>query len=108
MYRIGELDQRIAIQRETVTPDGMGGGESALSTVATTWAHVRPKTGKEGGAFDGVRATAVYLFVIRNRKDLKDDDRIVWDGDTYNIRYIAKRGGRNMFLQIEAERGAEQ
>ena len=109
MYRVGELDKLISVQREVRTSDGMGGDTVTPTTVvADLWAHVRPKSGKETGAQGGVEARAVYLFVIRNRSDLKESDRLVWDGQTYNIRAILSRGARSMYLEIDAERGVTQ
>jgi SPP1 family predicted phage head-tail adaptor len=108
-YRAGELDQLITIKREVRTSDGMGGDTVTLTDVAADlFAHVRPRSGKEIGTHDRVEAPAKYLFVIRYRSDLKDSDRIVWNGATYNIRYIATRGYRSMYMEIEAERGVTQ
>lgn len=108
-HRAGELDQLITINREVRTSDGMGGDTVALTAVATDlFAHVRPRSGKEVGLHDRVEAAAMYLFVIRYRSDLQEDDQIVWNGKTYNIRAILTRGGRSMFLELDAERGVTQ
>jgi len=108
-HRAGELDQLITINREVRTSDGMGGDTVSVNAVATNlFAHVRPRSGKEIGTHDRVEAPAIYLFVIRYRSDLKEDDQIVWNGQTYNIRAILTRGGRNIFLEINAERGVTQ
>lgn len=108
-YRAGELDQLITIQREVRTADGMGGAAVTLSTVASDlWAHVRPRSGKELASFDRVEASALYLFVVRYRGDIREDDRVVWNGDTYNIRAILTRGGRSNWLEFDAERGVTQ
>lgn len=109
MYRVGELDKLITIQREVHTPDGRGGQSVSLTNVVTDlFAHVRPRTGREGEQYDRVNATATYLFVIRYRDDLRESDRIVWDGVQYNIQAILTRGGRSMFLEIDATRGVAQ
>lgn len=107
-YDIGELDQRIIIKRQTRTADGMGGFTVADTTVATLWAHVRPKKGREIGVHDKVEAPALYVFVIRYRSDILDSYRITWNGSDYNIRAVLTKGGRKMFLDIEAERGVTQ
>lgn len=109
MHRAGELDQQITIKRETKVSDGMGGDISTLVDVASDlWAHVRPRSGKEIGTHDRVEAPALYLFVIRYRNDIRNDDRIVWNGETYNIRAILTAGSRTSFLEINAERGVTQ
>lgn len=107
-YDVGELDQRIDVKRDTLTSDGMGGSTTTTSTVATLWSHVRPKRGREVALHDKVEAPALYIFAIRYRSDLRDSDYITWNGADYNIRAILTRGGRKMFLEIEAERGVTQ
>lgn len=108
-YRPGELDQLIIIQRETQVDDGMGGQTVTLTTlVADLFAKARALSGKESERYDQLSATAMVTFIIRYRDDLQHDDRIVWNGDTYNIRYIAPASGRDLYLSIEAERGVAQ
>jgi SPP1 family predicted phage head-tail adaptor len=105
MYYPGDLDQLITIKRETRAADGMGGGVDSLTTIASDlFAHVRPRSGKEMGIHDKVEAPALYLFVIRYRDDLREDDRIEWNGQQYNIRAILSRGARELYLDINAER----
>jgi len=48
------------------------------------------------------------VFVIRNRSDLLESMRIVWDDIPYNIRSINQSKKRAMYLEIEAERGVAQ
>ncbi|WP_424974262.1 phage head closure protein [Dinoroseobacter sp. S124A] len=102
------MDQRIAFQQKTRTADGMGGFTEAwanISTTPTVWAGVKVETAKEqeqAGRSVGVRGT---LFVIRNRSDLDEGMRILWDSGIYNIREIHREGGRAHYLRIVAERG---
>lgn len=104
-YYPGELDQRVTIKRSTLTDDGQGGSTESLSTVATVWAHARPKSGREKTEADRVAGQAIYLFVIRHRSDIRESDRIEWAGVGYNVRAINSRGGRPLYLEIDAERG---
>lgn len=104
----GAKDQQITLQRATATADGIGGTTKAwanLATDATVWAAVRAKAGKEGMVEGRMAATFVTLFTIYNRSDLSELDRIVWNGENYNIRSLRREGGRNLDLVIEAERG---
>ena len=107
-YRPGELDQQIVIERETLTPDGMGGSESLWSTHITRWALVKPVSGSEKTEHDTVNAIAAYAFIIRNPADVTDSDRILWGGDYYNIRSVMKSKSRALYISIEAERGVTQ
>jgi len=108
MYHPGEMNERIQIIRETRTSDGAGGQTLSLTTLASVWAHVRPRSGREMERFDRVNASAMYLFVIRYRTDVEESDRILWKGEYYNIRYIAQGTGRALYLEIDAERGVAQ
>lgn len=107
-WRTGELDQRIILQRETLADDGMGGSTVALNTVATVWAKAIPLAGREGMRAARLDAAHSYTFVIRYRADLRESDRILWEGAAYNIRAIARHGGRELYLEIDAERGVAQ
>jgi SPP1 family predicted phage head-tail adaptor len=108
MYHPGEMNERVQIIRETRTSDGAGGQTLSLTTLASVWAHVRPRSGREMERFDRVNASAMYLFVIRYRTDVEESDRIMWKGEFYNIRYIAQGTGRALYLEIDAERGVAQ
>ncbi len=108
VYNPGEMDQRVSVLREARTDDGMGGASVELTTLFEAWAHVRPRSGTEQFIADRVSAEATYLFVIRYRDTVRDDDIIQWQGVNYNIRMIQTRGPRKLYLEIEAERGVGQ
>lgn len=111
VVRAGELDQRITFQAVTKTPDGGGGTTEAWADIATdptVWADPQPLYGKEG-VEDGARnATGAWLFKIRNRQDVDETHRIMWNGEPYNISRIMRRGSRELYLTIEAVRGVAQ
>lgn len=104
-YRTGELDQRIKLLRKTNTPDGIGGFTTAWNEYAELWAHVRPMSGREREQSMRTEAAAMYLVVIRQRKDVVEGDAIEWMERNLNIRFVKQRG-RAAFLEIEAEIGA--
>lgn len=110
-YRTGELDQRITFQMRVTVADGMGGSSFTwedIPELASVWAHARVKGGREVTEFERVNSEATYLFVVRNRPDIKPEYRIVWDGELFNIRHIAKPKTRALYLEIEGERGVAQ
>lgn len=105
---IGKLDQRVTFQSYTETDDGAGGKLKAwanLSSVPTVWAHVKPGGGFERFEEDRQTAMAMTTFTIRNRTDVDERSRIVWNGENYNIRQIKRASGREQYLAIVAERG---
>lgn len=105
---IGSLDQRITFERMAATSDGMGGhvqSWSAIVTTPTVWASARPVRGNETVSEGGTAATGTWLFEIRYRSDISETDRIVWRGETYNIRNVKRTSQRELNIVIEAERG---
>jgi len=108
-YRPGELDQRIDIKREVLADDVMGGQTERLENIATCLsAKSRNLSGKESERYDKLNATSLNLFVVRYRDDLREDDRILWMGEEYNIRHIPNNGGRKLYTEIIAESGVAQ
>lgn len=110
MSRPGKMDQRIKIKRESATGDGVGGDSVSLATLFEAWAHISPASGTETERFERLDGKASYIFTIRNRRDftIQENDRIEWEGVDYNIRFIARPGGRKMYVEITAERGVAQ
>jgi len=109
-HRVGELDQRISITRESLTTDSMGGSVVAVNVLVSAYAKVIAKGGSERHKDDQIEAPAKYLFTIRNRTDIEilEKDRINWEGAEYNISFVAREGKRALFLTLEAERGVAQ
>ena len=109
--RIGELDQLVTLQARTEAADG-GGGIAVtwadFATDATVWADPQPLYGKEGIEAGAFNATGAWLFRIRYRGDVTERDRILWNGEPFNISRIMRRGGREQYLMIEAVRGVAQ
>jgi len=105
-WRPGELDQQINVQRETLTTDGMGGDTVALSTTHTKlWAKVMPLSGKEFERFEQLNTAGMVKFILRYVAGIRADDRIIWNDESYNIRYIQQGSARDMYLEITAEKG---
>lgn len=106
----GRMDQRITLQRRVDASDGAGGIRVAwqdLTEDPCPWASVTAKAGRETMMEGRVNATFVVLFMIYNRWDLTEKDRIVWNEAIYNIRGIRHEGTRALHLVIEAERGVQ-
>lgn len=102
----GELDQLITIKRETLTDDGMGGQNVTLTNVATNiWAKVRALSGKEFERYDKLNNSVMTKFIIRYRSGIREDDRIVWNSEEYNIRFVPPVSSRSTWLFIDAEKG---
>lgn len=105
-YHAGQLDQRISLQRRTMTRDGGGGADESWSTYATVSAMVRPMTGREREVAMREEARADYLVVLRYRNDILETDRILWRGRYLDIHFPKDLGPRTAWLELECEKGA--
>lgn len=106
-YSAGELRERVTIQTKTRTRDAMGGYVESWTDTATLWALVRPMSGGERAQAGQQQSAADYKVVIRYRSGITPQQRLVWRGTPLNIRFIADRGPRALYLEIEAEKGVE-
>lgn len=104
--QIGKLDQRIIIQSKTLARAGAGGSTATWSNVTTTWAQVRPISGRERQNADRDEATSNYEVKIRYRSGIKEGDRIQWLGRHLNIKSVRREGPRDPYMVIDAELGA--
>lgn len=107
VFRPGELDQRIELQKPSYSSDGQGGQDKTFAVQDTVWAHVRPLTGNERSHADLLQAEGGYLVVVRMRNDIDETWRINWldRARLMNIRFLEDTGKRKLYLQIQCERG---
>lgn len=91
-------------------PDGGGGGVVTWVVLATVWAKVEEVRGQERVVADRLAGTVTYLVTLRNvgaGAELTTADRLVWRGQTLNIRRAAP-GQRVLYRTIEAEAGVPE
>lgn len=108
---IGRMDERVTFQRLTATADGAGGTTTAWANFRTdpvAWAEVKTRVGREVMVEGRMTAQSPTTFTVHYRDDVSELDRILWAGEAYQIRNVIRRGGRKLFLEIDAERGAAQ
>ena len=83
--RAGQLTQRITIQTFTETPDEYGESVKAWVDLASVWAEVKTVSGSEFATSEKLRSTEAIEVTIRYRTDVSRLNRIVHDGQYYNI-----------------------
>jgi SPP1 family predicted phage head-tail adaptor len=106
--RPGRLDQVVTFERRTATPDGIGGQTYDWAPVprdAEVWAWVVARGAREAMDQERMSAAGVYRFTVRDRCDIDETCRIIWQGEPYNVRAVHRTGGRRLYLEIDAERG---
>lgn len=92
--RAGKLDRRVRIERETVTRDDHGGQVQAWELVATVWAQVVPLRGQALVQSAQLMPGVETKFVMRWREGVTAADRLVYDGENYQILHLAEIGRR--------------
>lgn len=105
--RIGELDQRVELQKEVFTSNDMGGATASWQTQATVWAQVRALTGRERFTNERLAGEGGYRVVIRNRTDIDPQANwaILWRGLRLNILFPQDNGPRPLYLVFDCEAG---
>lgn len=101
--RAGKLDRRLTIRRFTETGRNEF-NEPVISwaDVATVWAQQRPNRGSERFAAAQIAGTAVMTFHIRYRSDITVQDRLVYEGQEYEIVAPPREIGRRVVTEIDA------
>jgi SPP1 family predicted phage head-tail adaptor len=96
----GQLDRRITIQNFSETTDSFGQQVKSFSTLASVWANVVERVGREGEDGEMIAATKKVEFVIRYRTDVDEEMRISYNNNTYKIQAIQSADARKAFLKI--------
>ena len=105
MINAGRLRERVTIQRQVATPDGAGGQTRSWETVAEVRAEVLPRRGTAEAMTETLQGVQEYQMVIRFRRDIEIDDRIVWNGKTHRVLAAVDETGGRMFTTIYTEAG---
>jgi SPP1 family predicted phage head-tail adaptor len=101
--RLGPLDRRVTVQRETVTStDDLNNPVTAWSDLFDAWASVRFDFEDENVAAQQRYAERVVTFTIRWQSDVKTTDRVLFESDPFNILGIRELG-RKDGLELKAK-----
>ena len=93
--------ERIEIQQPTNTRDAMGGLVEAFTTWTVCFAHVRHRSGSEsiqGEQLLGVTITDFEIRYFENTTGPKQNMRIIYEGDVYDITAVIKNRRNNTIL----------
>ncbi len=92
--RAGKLDRSITIERRADVVGEGGRVETVWSTLATRRAELLEDTASATTGGAGELSKVALRFRIRFIADLSFDDRVVFDGTSYEIAAIAEIGRR--------------
>lgn len=99
------LNELVGFYSKAGTVDDYGTVSSARTLIAKAYAMVRPLSGSERNRTDQREDYANYRFYVLHRVDITESDILVWNGDDYNISFIADNGPKERYMYIDAERG---
>ena len=100
---IGEMRQRIAIQRVIISTNENGYEVETPEVIKVVWAKVSNLHGKEFFEAKAVQAENTVNFTIRYISGLDQSMQIIFQGKTYNITTIDNIKYRNEYIEIQAK-----
>lgn len=97
--KIGIMDREITIQRRTLEENEFAERVEVFTDLLTVWAFIEfPVSRTDEQIVDGLNlATAPVNFTIRGT-DITVKDRIVYNGENYDIINVAEIGRNNRLL----------
>lgn len=103
---VGQLDQRVTLQRRNDGVDVLGQASGAWATVATVWAKARPLRSRELFAAGATQNVADVEFTINYRADVRSTWRVLWRGQPHDITgQPIDIDGQRVWLQLLATSG---
>lgn len=98
------LSRRITFERPTETQSDYGGSETVWNEVVTVWADVKFPGVKSGESYiaDQQIVAINTVFIVRYRTNVTEKDRILFNGEYYDVLTISEFRDRNHYLRIEA------
>ncbi len=103
ILRAGQLRHRVKLQSATETQDSYGAIVQTWADVATVWASIEARTGRETFTAAQVYATADHIITIRYRSGVTAKMRIVYGSRVFDIQGAVDPDGRKRTLMIYAK-----
>ena len=94
MFDSNKMDRLITLQTSTATRSASGQEIVTWSNLATMWAEVVPRSGREYFGANQNIAEVDAIFRIRYRDGIRPEMRIQYQQQTYNIRWVQELGRR--------------
>ena len=104
VINLGDLKNVVEVQRFTVTTDSFGFQQEEWTTICNTRAKIEfdDRLMREVFKDDGIDSTIVKIFTFRYFKGLTTKDRILYDGNSYEIYGINNVNEENRFYKVWA------
>ena len=101
--RIGALRHRVTIEEPVRVPDAAGGADITWQSLATVWAEIQPKAGREVFESDQLGGRVTHDVRMRFRSGVTPKMRILHNARSFDIRYVANIGERGEWLVCACE-----
>ena len=98
----GELKQYIALQSYVTTYNPVHEEVKVWSTYANCWAEIITLSGKNSESGDKDELEYTHAIKIRYSGDIKPEDRIVYNSETYEILYVIDKDKSKKYQLIRA------
>lgn len=82
---IGDLRHRMRLEHPVSLPDGAGGANITYGLLAEIWCQLRPRSGGEQGANEGVQASLSHEVWLRWRCGVTTEMRLVLGARVFDI-----------------------
>jgi SPP1 family predicted phage head-tail adaptor len=109
MVKAGQYRERASFERLTEgSVDDYGNVYSGWASLATRWADMRERTGKEdiqGGALSDVGAATMRVRSDSTTKGITSADRVIIRGKTWAIKDVIQVDRKGTVLEFKLERG---
>ncbi len=102
---IADLRHRLVLEERTRVADGGGGATETWVEVATVWAAIAEKAGREREAADRAAPLTTTDITIRHREGVTTDMRFRLGTRHFNIRAVLDTDGRRHWLRCTCEEG---
>jgi SPP1 family predicted phage head-tail adaptor len=100
---LGTLDQRIALQVNTLAPDGGGGYTESWQTYAVVWAKIVPLGAGDTFGSDRLESRVRHRVMLRRRDDIMAGHRLAVDSRTLKVHAVFNQDVRAQFMTLLCE-----
>lgn len=101
--RIGDLDQRVSLERPVDTPDDIGGVTRAWAHVDDLWARVTPVAGGEQFAGEREETAITHRVLARWRPDVTGAMRLRLGARIFAIHAALDWDSRRRFMLLQCQ-----
>jgi len=101
---LSTLNRRVALETQTLSPDGGGGYSVSWDTFAMVWAVIEPASGADVFGPDAGEARVKYRVTIRRRSDVFAGMRVNDGGRLFAIKAVLDDGPQAQFLTLMTEK----